>query len=198
MENLTVDGEPAAHGACVGVGCVAMLALYEWLVAQPLAADDIARAIASPPDAAALARELAAAFGGSPVEANAIEEMRAKRAGSDRVARLRRLAERWPALRDRLGALPNAAEMQWRLRATGGVGHPVELGIPLAKLKTDHRRARLIRRRYTVLDVVEDLGWLDRATDALFGPGGFWAEATNECATRGVPAGQVNESSTLR
>jgi glycerol-1-phosphate dehydrogenase [NAD(P)+] len=198
MENLTVDGEPAAHGACVGIGCVAMLALYEWLVAQPLADDDIARAIASPPDAAALARELAAAFGGSRVEANAIEEMRAKRAAGDRVARLRRLAERWPTLRGRLGALPAAAEMQWRLRATGGVGHPAELGISLAKLKADHRRARLIRRRYTVLDVVEDLGWLDRATDALFGAGGFWDEATNEYATRGAPAGQVNESSRQR
>jgi glycerol-1-phosphate dehydrogenase [NAD(P)+] len=101
-------------------------------------------------------------------------------------------------LRGRLGALPTPAEMQWRLRATGGVGHPAELGIPLAKLKADHRRARLIRRRYTVLDVVEDLGWLDRATDALFGAGGFWDEATNECATRGAPAGQVNESSTQR
>ena len=28
MEGLQVNGEPAAHGACVGVGCVAMLALY--------------------------------------------------------------------------------------------------------------------------------------------------------------------------
>jgi len=172
-----------------------MLALYEWLVAQPLDDDDIARAIATPPDAAALARELAAAFAGSPVEANAIEEMRAKRTAGDRVARLRRLAAQWPALRARLGALPTAAEMQWRLRATGGIGHPSALGIPLAKLKADHRRARLIRRRYTVLDVVEELGWLDRATDALFAPDGFWGRQSNECATRGVAAGEVHESS---
>ena len=39
MERLPIDGEPAAHGACVGIGCVAMLALYEWLLNR----DDRAR-----------------------------------------------------------------------------------------------------------------------------------------------------------
>ncbi|HKU87407.1 MAG TPA: sn-glycerol-1-phosphate dehydrogenase, partial [Casimicrobiaceae bacterium] len=34
MDRIEIDGEPAAHGACVGVGTVAMLALYEWLLAQ--------------------------------------------------------------------------------------------------------------------------------------------------------------------
>ena len=32
MEQLTVRGEPAAHGACVGIGTIAMLALYEWFL----------------------------------------------------------------------------------------------------------------------------------------------------------------------
>jgi glycerol-1-phosphate dehydrogenase [NAD(P)+] len=50
----------------------------------------------------------------------------------------------------------------------------LELGVPLAKLAADYRRARLIRRRYTVLDVLEDLGWLDEAIGALFSPQGFW------------------------
>src|SRR5438067_1642093 len=34
MDGVSVDGEPAAHGACVGVGAVAMLAMYEWFLAQ--------------------------------------------------------------------------------------------------------------------------------------------------------------------
>jgi len=42
------------------------------------------------------------------------------------------------------------------------------------KLAADYRRARLIRRRYTLLDCLDDLGWLDRAIDALFAPRGFW------------------------
>jgi glycerol-1-phosphate dehydrogenase [NAD(P)+] len=38
MDRLAVDGAPAAHGACVGVGTVAMLALYEWFLAQDVPA----------------------------------------------------------------------------------------------------------------------------------------------------------------
>ena len=49
--------------------------------------------------------------------------------------------------------------------------------MPLRKLANDYRRARLIRRRYTLLDCLEDLGWLDTAIDALFVDGGFWTRA---------------------
>src|SRR6185436_10767006 len=31
MEGLAIDGQPVSHGACVGIGCLTMLHLYEWL-----------------------------------------------------------------------------------------------------------------------------------------------------------------------
>jgi glycerol-1-phosphate dehydrogenase [NAD(P)+] len=69
--------------------------------------------------------------------------------------------------------------MQARLRALGAPAHPTDLGIELDAFAGDHRRARLIRRRYTILDLVEDLGWLDRAVDALFAAEGFWGRQSN-------------------
>ena len=39
MEGLAIDGVAAAHGACVGIGTLAMLAAYEWLIARDLPAD---------------------------------------------------------------------------------------------------------------------------------------------------------------
>jgi glycerol-1-phosphate dehydrogenase [NAD(P)+] len=58
----------------------------------------------------------------------------------------------------------------------------------MEKLAADHRRARLIRRRYTVLDLVEDLGWLDRAIDALFALDGFWGrQPIGDGITRHAP-----------
>lgn len=177
MEDLRVDGEPAAHGACVGVGCVAMLAMYEWLREQGDAA--LAAAVAEVPeghDDAALAREIDAAFGREEFRAAAREEMNAKRAAGGRRARVARFAGVWPALRDSLARqLVGARDMQQRLRAVGGAAHPRDLGIVGASFAADHRRARLIRRRYTVLDLLDDLGWLDRAIADLFAPGGFWA-----------------------
>ena len=68
----------------------------------------------------------------------------------------------WPALRERLRAtLVPAATMAHWLSACGAASHPSDLGVTVAKLAADYRRARLIRRRYTILDCLEDLGWLD-------------------------------------
>jgi glycerol-1-phosphate dehydrogenase [NAD(P)+] len=174
MEGLQVDGEAAAHGACVGVGCVAMLALYEWLLARP---DAVLAAVRADDfdDADALAREIAAGFDRPEVARAAHEEMKAKRALGSRRARVARFAAEWPVLRGRLARrLPDARAMQQRLRAAGGTGHPRELGIDAPRMAADYRRARLIRRRYTLLDLLEDLGWLDRAISDLFAPDGFW------------------------
>jgi glycerol-1-phosphate dehydrogenase [NAD(P)+] len=75
-----------------------------------------------------------------------------------------------------------ARTMQQRLRAAGGAAHPGDIGIALTRLATDYRRARLIRRRYTLLDLLEDLGWLDRAIADLFAPEGFWGHASSSFA----------------
>ena len=69
--------------------------------------------------------------------------------------------------------------MQARLRALEAPAHPADLGVALDTFAVDHRRVRLIRRRYTILDLVEDLGWLDRAIDALFAADGFWGRQSN-------------------
>lgn len=179
MERLTVDGEPAAHGACVGIGTVAMLALYEWFLAQDVSTRALERHDAPSTDERAIDAELQSAFPEASLIASARIEMEAKLARADRRgARLRALREQWPALRERISArLVPAATMQRWLAACGGASHPLDVGVPLRKLANDYRRARLIRRRYTLLDCLEDLGWLDTAIDALFVDGGFWTRA---------------------
>jgi glycerol-1-phosphate dehydrogenase [NAD(P)+] len=174
MESLQVGGEAAAHGACVGVGCVAMLALYEWLLARPAAAIDRAVA-ADEADADILAAEIRAALGTGEVAQAAFQEMEAKRSLGSRTARVERFRQAWPELRAALASRRvDAATLQRGLRAAGAAAHPADLGLDLPTLAADYRRARLIRRRYTLLDLLEDLGWLDRAVADLFAPGGFW------------------------
>jgi glycerol-1-phosphate dehydrogenase [NAD(P)+] len=153
-----------------------MLALYDWLLARPAA--EIERARAGDASAGgALAAEIVRALGTGAVAAAASTEMAAKRALGSRAERVSRFARAWPRLQGDLARrLVSAGTMQRRLRAVGAAAHPSDLGIPLAALAADYRRARLIRRRYTLLDLLEDLGWLDRAVASLFIPGGFWAE----------------------
>jgi glycerol-1-phosphate dehydrogenase [NAD(P)+] len=176
MEQLAVDGEPVAHGACVGLGAIAMLAMYEWFVAHDVAPQAIAGHHRTDLDASAVDMEIDAAFAHECVRDNARREMHAKRAASvRRSSRMQRLRDEWPALRDRLSsAAMSAAELQHRLSACGAPAHPADLGLSLRALARDYRRVRLIRRRYTLLDCLDDLGWLDRAIAALFAPDGFW------------------------
>ena len=115
-----------------------------------------------------------------------LKEMQAKRALGIRKDRVGRLARAWPGLREGLAArLVSAATMQRKLRAVGAAAHPGDLGIKLATLAADYRRARLIRRRYTLLDLVEDLGCLDHAVADLFRPQGFWGRPSTALATAG-------------
>ncbi len=176
MERLTVAGEPAAHGACVGVGTVAMLALYEWFLAQDVPAAVRDGHWPREYDTRGIQRELDASFPEPALVASARTEMAAKLARGDRrEARLRALAQAWSALRARLEAtlVPAAVLERW-LRSCGAACHPLDLGVALSKLAADCRRARLIRRRHTLLDTLEDLGWLDRAVDAVFAADGYW------------------------
>ena len=175
MDRIEIDGEPAAHGACVGVGTVAMLALYEWLLAQDVAALASGE-LPAVRDPRRIEAEVARAFDDPRLVASARSETLAKlERDRHRDARVRALASGWPGLKARLAAaIVPAATMEGWLVAARAAAHPAGLGLSLAQLQRDYRRARLIRRRYTILDVLEDFGWLDRAIDALFAPGGFW------------------------
>lgn len=176
MERLTYQGEPAAHGACVGIGTVAILALYEWFLSQDISEDVIARADRAGSSPEQVEAEISAAFPDPHIADSARAEMRIKlERARHRTERLARLAGDWPMLREELRrSCVSPDEMEIGLREAGAPAHPGDFGVPLAKLATEYRRARLIRRRFTILDLLDDLGWLDRAIAALMADDGFW------------------------
>lgn len=168
MDGLELGGEPVAHGAAVGVATVAMLAVYEWLFAQDVVSRCAQCASRVVRDWRDVEHELAASFEPALV-AGARTEMEAKRVDTPHLqSRIRQIGTAWPTLRERLAArlVPAATLAEW-LAAGGAVARPEDIGVPLGKLVAAIRRARLIRRRYTVLDCLDDLGWLDAALAAL-------------------------------
>ncbi len=187
MENLAIDGIPVAHGACVGVASVAMLALYEWLLARDVPARCAAVDARPPRDPAEVEAALGAAFLPSQV-ASARAEMAAKSVDLVQLgARRRVLAAAWPALEGRIRArLVPAATLAGWLDACGAPSRPEQIGIPVDKLTRDCGLARLIRRRYTLLDCLEDLGWLEDALAAL--PRAYRAIAAPAPAARATPS----------
>lgn len=173
MEGLSIDGERVSHGACVGVGCVVMLRLYEWLLAQDQPLSSIDAALSGQPDWPATEARVRAAFADKVLADRAVAETAAKRRDPARLRqRLERFAEIWPSLRQRLrGRLPSAAAMRAALGACGAPADARDIGVSPARLRCDIGRARMIRRRYTLLDLLADLGLLERAIDDVFGNG---------------------------
>jgi glycerol-1-phosphate dehydrogenase [NAD(P)+] len=179
MEEIAVGGVPVSHGACVGVGCVSMLAAYEWLLRQDLSRLAPAKLAARTPSPDALRAEVASSFPLPFMATNAGIETEAKAAGPNAVeARLKALQKDWPRIAPQLRqSLPAAETVQRWLDAAGAPSSAAALGISATKHAQDYARARLIRRRFTGLDVLHDLGWLGTAVGALFGADGFWRES---------------------
>lgn len=176
MEGVAVDGQPVSHGACVGIGCVSMIAAYEWLLHRDLRSIDPAGLAARAPSVAALKAEIAASFPLVFMAANAEVETMAKTVPAERIERrLDILRKDWREIAAALHRhLPQAATVQQWLDTVGGPSDAAAIGLSRDKHAADHARARLIRRRFTGLDVLHDLGWLGTAVHELFAPGGFW------------------------
>jgi glycerol-1-phosphate dehydrogenase [NAD(P)+] len=99
----------------------------------------------------------------------AVAETMAKWVDADALGRrLRLLADRWPALRDRLREqLLPAERLRELLAAAGCPTRPSQLGLSAAAFHDTYQRARMIRRRYTVLDLAAETGLLAELVDEL-------------------------------
>ena len=170
MEDLSQQGERVSHGACVSVGCVAVLQLYDWLLSQDLTRLDAASIVASAPDPSQQAAHIRAAFGPGEIAERAVAETRAKAVTPEaHHARLALLAQVWPDLARTLRAsLMPAPEMIERLKAIAAPSGHADIGVSRSHLRATIAKARYLRDRYTILDLLAETGLLSVAIDTVF------------------------------
>jgi glycerol-1-phosphate dehydrogenase [NAD(P)+] len=169
MLGLTYGGIAPSHGTKVGIGSVLVTMLYERLLAHDLTQIDVGARLAAHPNQRAVERIVRASLPAGEVAERAVIESLAKHpTPAELRARLERVQEGWPALRVRIEAqLLPSSELRRLLRALGAASVPSELSITPARLRADLLAARLIRRRYTVLDLAAEVGLLERCVDEL-------------------------------
>jgi len=185
MEGLGHDDEPPlSHGFKVGVGSVSTSALYERVLERDLAALDVDAAVAAWPEWDEVERSVRAAHTTPGLDEAAVEETRAKYvSAADLRERLGLLRERWPDLRERLREqLLPAAEVRDRLRAADAPTTPMDIGLGVDAFRDTYRRAQMIRRRFTVLDLANQAGILGSCVDELFAPDGYWGRERAQSA----------------
>lgn len=165
MEGHVHQGRKVSHGAAVAIGCVASLALFDWLLQQDLAALDTEQVVAKSPGLEARIADLRRVLPDQHIAAKAEQEVRAKAVTpAHHAARLARLKACWPDLRTRLSThLYRADQMAAMLTAAGTAAYAREIGVSGPHLLRTLRAAAYIRQRYTVLDLLHDTGLTEAA-----------------------------------
>ncbi len=172
MEGLRRNGTPVSHGACVAVGCVAVLRLYDWLLGRDLSALDPKRIADDAPSLGNKADAIRAALGPGPVADRALQETSEKHLAPAALSeRIERLRAGWPDLSRRLRAqVVPPDRMAAMLRAAGAPAMAAEIGVDADHLRRTILGARFLRSRYTVLDLLDECGLLEEAVTATTAP----------------------------
>ena len=175
MEHHTHGGSAPSHGLKVGIGTLAITALYERLLSQDLMKIDPVSLAAHWPDQAGWAERARSQFPEGEVRTVALREIDAKHIGRKELkTQLECLRNSWPALCRALRAqLIPFATLKGMLADAGAATEPTQIGITHARLRNTFRQAFYIRRRFTVLDLAVRAGVLERCLEELFGPGGL-------------------------
>ncbi len=171
MDDLHHNGERVSHGACVAVGTMAALRMYDWLLARDRLAIDPTRLAGVP--LADKEAEILRLFGAGEIADRAMIETRIKHVeGAAMTARLGRLVEVWPDLAQRLRVrLWTADRMAASLARAGAPVDSADIGVDDTYLYHSILKARFLRSRYTVLDLLDECGLLEAAASAALSPG---------------------------
>lgn len=170
MKRLVHSGRQVGHGNCVAVGCVAVLRLYEWLLASDHIGEKGDITVDRAPDMAAKRRMIKAHFRDEEVAVRAEAETRDKHLdASAHRNRLDAISACWPDLRQRLSShLVDSRSMGRMLRRAGAPAEPDDIGLNPSDMRDSIRAARFLRSRYTVLDLLDEVGLLDEALMETF------------------------------
>ncbi|MFK7876948.1 MAG: sn-glycerol-1-phosphate dehydrogenase [Paracoccaceae bacterium] len=169
MEGHSYQGRKVSHGAAVSVGCVASLALFDWLLGQNLSRLDSKAIVQHTPSLQDCEKALGSAIADPKIAKKARDELAAKFAApAVHTARLQRLQSVWPALRDRLEThLYRHKTMADMLQKAGAPAYAWEIGVTPDHLLATMRAAAFIRRRYTIFDLLHDIGQTEAAFAAV-------------------------------
>ena len=157
---------PAPHGTQVGVGTVLVLKLVERLLSCDVDFD-AAREAAKSYDPAAWEAEIRTAYGPA---ADGVIEMEAKAQKNETTAHLARIdamEAHWDEITALLRALPSSQEVMDLLQSLDSPCLPGQIDVDRKMLKNTFLYCKEVRARYTILQMIWDLGLLDTLSDQV-------------------------------
>lgn len=164
-------GKTPSHGFKVGIGTIAVSALYQKVLQLDQSDFDHSLETLSIhyQDWDDIEKTIQDSFTFSGLIETSLEQCRKKFVDQDETRhRLTLFRDNWEDLKVRIREqLLPPETIQSMIRTAGAPSIPEEIGINGPRLKDSFRKARLIRCRYNVLDLISDLGRWD-LVDSLF------------------------------
>lgn len=169
MDDLMHEAERVSHGACVSIGCLAVLQLYDWVLDQDIEALDIDHVVTAAPSLDTKSALISKAFPQADIAARALVETSAKHLPPQaHRERLELLKQIWPDLKAKLSAqLLSPEKMAGLLAVAGAPVKAADIGVDLDYLRRTTLAAKFLRSRYTVLDLLDETGLLEQAVETM-------------------------------
>lgn len=161
-----MEGIEASHGFKVGIGTLAVTAMMT--EAFRLSAAELRRVASPPSGPEEREREIAALLSRGVYGDAAGIAMKKFLSGNELLERRSLIASKWEQMGERvLRQLIPFNEMKRQFQRAGCPVHPAEIGLARADFRDGFRRAQLIRKRYTVLDLAYEAGILELLLDRM-------------------------------
>lgn len=168
------DEQAPSHGFKVGIGTLAITAMYEVMLKTPIEQLDVEAAVEKWPSLEEQLKEIDEMFGGTDIHPFATTQTSDKYVTKEELReQLNKIKSSWSVLKDKLRkqVIP-FEETKKRLSAVGAPVEPEQIGISRKRLKDSFYRAHKIRSRYTILDFAYRAGYFDQWIEELFGENG--------------------------
>lgn len=159
MQFQMEDKKPILHGIKVGVGMLAVIKMYEMLKnEQP----DFAAAAKRQPDYEAWKKKVCDCYKEAAPGILELEEECHKNSVENRNKRLSVMEEKWPEIQKLIEKeIPSGSKMKEMMASLGEPVNPAQIGISPELVRDAVILAKEVRNRFTILQVLWDLGLLD-------------------------------------
>lgn len=160
MKFLAEGKKDVPHGIKVGIGTEISLKLYELLRETDPDFEKI-KSRTFPDNHEAWKREIRRAFGPAANEVISLEEKTGKNSRAGWEQRIARIESEWRGIREIMEQLPTQADADAYLSEVGCPIRPAEIGLDRQTVIDGILYAKEVRDRYTILQLLWDLGLLE-------------------------------------
>jgi glycerol-1-phosphate dehydrogenase [NAD(P)+] len=177
MEDLCVDGKHVSHGFKVGIGTLMSTAEIEFLLEKGLENIDVEACVDAWKSWDEMEVEIREILDGKPGHiARGIAEAKGKYVDKEGLRKqLEALKAAWPELSIKIKEqIIPFEQVRENLRLVGAPYEPEMIGVTRERFRKTVSYIPYMRSRFTNIDVIYRLGWLDEFIEKMFGKGGIW------------------------